>query len=323
MILALCYSQNFSLKNFIRIFSIYTIRMKLFLIFVLSPGFLLLHGQSPTPEYYSRIKMADSLYRLHDYKNAGIAYSSAFKTLGNKGSVNDRYNAARSWALANVPDSAFDCLERIIKKTFFTDYDRLVNEPDFNSIHNDKRWQPLVDFLKDYRNLNIPEGWVKGGGQNSKYKMGIEEGSGKNGNKAATIKSYDKDVEDFGNLMQSFSAVKYLNKRVRMSGFIKTKDVEKWASFWVRVDQEHSAKSLAFDNMMVGRDRSVKGTTEWTKYEIVLDVPSNADKIVIGFMMGGFGQMWVDDLKFEIVDKSVPLTGKDIKFEPVNLDFEK
>lgn len=297
--------------------------MKLFFILVFS--FLSFNSQSqnPSPEYYSHIRKADSLYKLHDYNNAGIAYSLAFKTLGNKGLVNDRYNAARSWAVANVADSAFDCLERIIKKTLFTDYDKMIKEPDFNSIHNDKRWQPLVDFLKDYRNLNIPDGWVKGGGQNTKYKMGIEEKSGKNGNKAATIKSYDKDVEDFGNLMQSFSASKYLNKRIRMSGYIKTKDVEKWASFWVRVDEAHSTNPLAFDNMMVGKDRSIKGTTDWTKYEIVLDVPINADKIVIGFMLGGYGQMWVDDLKFEIVDKSVPVTGKEIKFSPVNLDFEK
>ncbi len=285
---------------------------------------LVAFGQNPSPEYYLFIKKADSLYKVRDYKNAGIVYSSAFKTIGNKGLMLDRYNAARSWSLANVNDSSFDCLDRIIKKNLFTDYDRLLNESDFNNIHSDKRWQPLLDYLKEYKPMDLPEGWIKGGAQNSKYKMGLEKGSGQNGKSAATIKSFDTEVEDFGNMMQSFSAAKYINKRIRMSGYLKTKDVIKWAAFWVRVDQEHSKTPLAFDNMMTGKDRSVKGTTEWTKYEIVLDVPEGASNIVIGFMLAGSGQVWADNIKFEIVDKTIPITaGKEIKFEPINLDFEK
>lgn len=41
---------------------------------------------------------------------------------------------------------------------------------------------------------------------------------------------------------------------------------------WFRVDGT-TGKSLSFDNM---QDRAVKGTTEWARYEIVLDVPEGA-----------------------------------------------
>ena len=65
---------------------------------------------------------------------------------------------------------------------------------------------------------------------------------------------------------------------------------------------------------------SVKGTTNWTKYEIVLDVPSNATLIVYGALLAGTGQIWVDHLSFEIADTSVETTGY---LTPTNKNVKK
>jgi hypothetical protein len=100
---------------------------------------------------------------------------------------------------------------------------------------------------------------------------------------------------------------KYVGKRIRMTGNMKSKDVTNWAGFWLRVDQADSQQPLSFDNM---QDRSIKGTTEWKKYEIILDVPINASKIAFGALLVGIGQIWFDNLHFEIVDKSVQTTGQ-------------
>ena len=75
-------------------------------------------------------------------------------------------------------------------------------------------------------------------------------------------------------------------------------------------------------------DRAVTGTTEWKKYEIVLDVPEGASQISYGALLRGTGQIWFDKLNFEIVDTNVPTTGKKadrvkVKDEPMNLDFEE
>jgi hypothetical protein len=76
-------------------------------------------------------------------------------------------------------------------------------------------------------------------------------------------------------------------------------------------------------------DRPIKGTTSWTKYDIVLDVPDNASQIAYGALLEGTGQIWFDNIAIEIVDDSVPTTGfqngkKSAKQnEPTNLDFEK
>jgi hypothetical protein len=57
-------------------------------------------------------------------------------------------------------------------------------------------------------------------------------------------------------------------------------------------------------------DRPINGTNDWTKYEIVLDVPENSAKIFYGVLISGAGQIWVGDIVFEIVGNDVPSTNK-------------
>jgi hypothetical protein len=177
---------------------------------------------------------------------------------------------------------------------------------------------------------DLPEGWFKAGNAPNSYDMGIDKGAGQNGGNAATIKSVDQTITGFGTMMQSCQPNKYLGKRVRMSAYVKTKDVAKWAGLWFRIDGS-ATQSLGFDNMHDGKtDRSIKGTTDWKKYEIVLDVPQNASGLAYGALIDGTGQVWFSKLSFEIVDQSVPTTGKDAQTpsyqsqnkEPVNLDFK-
>src|ERR1700679_1535971 len=87
------------------------------------------------------------------------------------------------------------------------------------------------------------------------------------------------------------------------------------------------------DDMM---GRPVKGTTEWKKYDVVLDVSDDAEEIFFGYLVAGMGRGWVDDIVFEAVGKDVPTTGlevqqmdrqgelpEDVPKEPKNLDFEQ
>jgi hypothetical protein len=174
--------------------------------------------------------------------------------------------------------------------------------------------------------FDTPTGWFNAGSKPKSYEMGIEKGAGQDGKNAATIKSIDKKIEGFGTLMQQSKPDKYLGKRIKMTGFVKSENVATWAGLWFRVDQAGSQQSLSFDNM---GDRPIKGTTGWTKYEIVLDVPSNASLIAYGALLDGTGQIWFDNITIEIVDDNVPTTGSQIgkksatQNEPTNLDFEK
>lgn len=99
-------------------------------------------------EYFNLIHKADSLYDIHDYKKSAFMYSSAFKANDWKALPSDRYNAACTWALANYPDSAFFNLERIAKKSAYNNYDHIIKDKDLNSLHNDKRWNPILELVK-------------------------------------------------------------------------------------------------------------------------------------------------------------------------------
>src|SRR6478736_4493743 len=105
-------------------------------------------GQIPSQEYFDLIWKADSLYKANDYKASALTYADAFNVNGGKAYLYDQYNAAGSWALAGESDSAFSNLERFIAELNFSDYDHVINNPDLNSLHNDKRWQPLLAAIK-------------------------------------------------------------------------------------------------------------------------------------------------------------------------------
>ena len=127
--------------------------MKSIIIFTILILTSLLHGQTNPQLYDLLIKNADSLYKVKQYKNSGIMYSSAFEVLKGKGVIKDRCTAARSWALSNEPDSAFKNLDKIIRKRLFTEYDKLETEEDFINLHSDSRWKALIDTMNFHKSI--------------------------------------------------------------------------------------------------------------------------------------------------------------------------
>jgi hypothetical protein len=160
--------------------------------------------------------------------------------------------------------------------------------------------------------------WTLGGSKKSLYKIGTSPAT-QRGGKVAFIKSLNPKVENhFGTIMQSFSAAYYLGKKLKLTVYIKTKDATGWVGLWMRVDGRKT-HALSFDNM---RDRKIKGTTEWTKYEIVLDVPEKSTTISYGVLLSLGGEVWLDDLTLEEVSKATTSTGENLKMRPSNSSFE-
>ena len=168
-----------------------------------------------------------------------------------------------------------------------------------------------------------PQGWFAAGSHPKDYKMSADRTVAHSGKASASLKSVAPAPAGFGTLMQTFKADAYRGKRVRMSGYARAEAVKNWAGLWMRVDGPRG-EALAFDNM---QDRSIKGTGDWRKCEIVLDVPESAQEIAFGLLLTGAGQVWMDDLAFEVVGKDVPTTGPKpspgAPPAPSNLDFEQ
>jgi hypothetical protein len=167
--------------------------------------------------------------------------------------------------------------------------------------------------------------WVKRGSLPDSYKAGLDNTVFKSGKKSAFIESLENNIEGFGTIMQTCNAKNYLGTRIKMTGYIKSENVADWAGMWLRVDSKTDHKSLSFDNM---QDRSIKGTTDWTKCEIILDVPEESGTLNFGVLMAGTGKVWFDNISFEIIDNGTPEVSKDsdtiqVPEKPANLDFEE
>ena len=99
-------------------------------------------------QYKTLIHQGDSLYDVKQFRKSAEKYSAAFISHGNRGSVNNRYNAACSWALANESDSAFVQLFKIAIKGNYLDYDHIIVDEDLKSLYTDERWSEVVAIVK-------------------------------------------------------------------------------------------------------------------------------------------------------------------------------
>ena len=65
--------------------------------------------------------------------------------------MEDKYNAACSWALADRPDSAFSQLSRLAEKAGYDDIPSLLLDNDLNQLRADPRWPHLVVLVSANR----------------------------------------------------------------------------------------------------------------------------------------------------------------------------
>ena len=105
-------------------------------------------AQKNYQKYDVLIRKADSLYQVKDYKNSALAFSNAFNVPDAKITMNHRYNAACSYALANNADSAFINLNYITTLMNYTNYGHINSDPDLKSLYTDSRWKPLIEIVK-------------------------------------------------------------------------------------------------------------------------------------------------------------------------------
>jgi hypothetical protein len=163
-----------------------------------------------------------------------------------------------------------------------------------------------------------PKGWFVAGSKPAEYESGIDVSAVHNYRPSAYLKSTTPVIHGFGTLMQQFNADHYLGKRVRFSALVKTEEAQDWAGLWMRVDK--GPKMLAFDNM---QNRPIKGTNDWRRYDVVLDVPQEATGIFFGVLLSGSGEVWLNDAKIDVVGADVLPTGGEIRpasNEPTNVD---
>jgi hypothetical protein len=173
----------------------------------------------------------------------------------------------------------------------------------------------------------FPAGWYKGGNNPQDYTVGLDYIESMTGKASAFIKAKPGLISGSAELIQELKADNYRGDRVRLSGYLKVEMVTGWTGIWMRVE-DRDGDDLSMDNM---ENRPVKGSSDWIKYSVVLDVPLNSEKILFGLLLKGKGQVWVDNFMIERVNTNVPVTdllmknseNSRRKILPQNLDFEQ
>ena len=185
----------------------------------------------------------------------------------------------------------------------------------------------MSDVLKSKEETNMElkvKGWFLSGSNPFNYEMGIDHEIVHQGKASGYLKSKAvSDSTEFATMMQTFKANQFVDKRIRLSCFICTENVDTYAGMWMRVD-DTMEDVLQFDNMS---NRPIKGTTKWNHYSIILDVPPQSAVISFGIILSGQGTIWADQFIFEEVNKSIPTTNLEVHGElldePVNLSFDE
>jgi hypothetical protein len=198
-----------------------------------------------------------------------------------------------------------------------------------DSAHSEEAKEKNASKDNDYEYGEQINGWTDYTADKH-YEVGIDKTVRHSGAAAAYIKSLGpKPPKEFGNLMQALVPNNYLDQRVKLTAWVKTKLTSGTAQLWMRVDGDWNSeptKPGTFDNM---DDRPIKGDTDWTQYSIVVDIPPGANHVTFGLMLIGTGMIWLDDVNLVKVEKDVPLTGAYStltgcgKKEPINMNFEE
>lgn len=142
----------------------------------------------------------------------------------------------------------------------------------------------------------IPNGWsfppvlAKAG-----FAVGVADQACHSGMRCAVLTGTPNAPPNmFGNLMQTLPASGYIGHRVRLRASIRVEGAQTRAQMWLRVDRADN--SMAFLENMGSRPII---SSEWKTYDIETNVPADAARFALGFLVFGPGKVWVDDVSIE------------------------
>ena len=119
---------------------------------------LSLHVVAQNNFYSQKVREGKQLIAAGEYTEAAKCYSDAFQSAGWRGSILDRLNAARAWAMAGKLDSAYFNLFKIAEQGSVDNFEasnaykyiwEVLNTDEYlQPMRSDARWPDLCDRVK-------------------------------------------------------------------------------------------------------------------------------------------------------------------------------
>jgi len=158
----------------------------------------------------------------------------------------------------------------------------------------------------------LPTGWLAAETIRGEYRVGIDRAIVYEGKASLFLTSLSPAPHGTVSIYQEITARRYRGQRVRLWAFLRPERMNVQARLWLQANDAES-EHLARDQV------TLSGSAPWKKFQIVIDVPSDAASIRFGMLMYGTGTLWAAPFHFEQVDSSVPLTAPT---QPRNLNFQ-
>lgn len=185
----------------------------------------------------------------------------------------DRINAACEWTKADLPDSAFAQLLKLVQENNFIYYSYLTVIPEFNTLHSDRRWDEIIglareNYLRIEVNLDLNMAAILDSiyVDDQIYRMQLNE----------VEKKYGFDSKEFGSLWKNIIPTDSVNQ-IRAKKFLNTygfpgRDVigsQGSATLWMVI--QHSDIRTQETYLPLMRDAAKRGDLDRGKLALLED----------------------------------------------------
>ena len=160
----------------------------------------------------------------------------------------------------------------------------------------------LAMQLNSFGQNQTIDGWMRAGNKPD-FMIWQRSSTNYNSTPAYYLKSIFKVTDGFGTILKNLKPADYLGKR-EDDWLYKIGKHYRICRNVDNGDGEVQGVYLSLDNMY---NRQITGSNDWTKYEVVLDVPDSSTNIGYSLIQGE-GEIWFPDLTFEVVGNDVPTT---------------
>ena len=133
-----------------------------------------------------------------------------------------------------------------------------------------------------------------------KHQVTFEPVSRKRSYTRLHVQSEESDIERYFRLAQEIQASEYRGQRIRLSAYIEVQDISEEVSLWLCIRKSDNKQLLGNSYCIDTQPRA--------QYSVVMDVPPESISIDLSIALCGTGQLWLDNLRLEIVGSDVPLT---------------
>ncbi len=159
--------------------------------------------------------------------------------------------------------------------------------------------------------LETPSGdWMLTGVAKDDYRVERSSRQPHGGSSSLVLRSAVEKPRGYAAVEQAFRADAYRGKRIRFSVWLRGERIENAAGLSVIV---LGADAPPMSPGLASAGAGNEGDFGWERHSVVLDVPIEADSILLGVGMSSPGTLHADDFTLEEVGRDVPVSNVDMR----------